>query len=169
MKPKNRVYCQSCKKSKLQFESESKALNFIKFNADEILEETGKAPIRAYYCNLCCCWHVTSAPDVGQDEKIKQRDEAFLTGQEIQKDPYHLKDIALRIPSEIIFSGKSSRNKEISIWLEENTIFLPSEIIEKLKAKITMLVTYEKKHNYIFEHYPETQENCKKDLIKLLF
>jgi hypothetical protein len=60
MKPKNRIYCRECGKSKLLFESEKKALNFIKFNGDEILGESGRAPIRAYYCQCCGGYHVTS-------------------------------------------------------------------------------------------------------------
>lgn len=42
------------------FDSEQAAQNFIKFNHDEILEENGKAPTRAYYCDMCLGWHVTS-------------------------------------------------------------------------------------------------------------
>ena len=60
MRPKNRIYCRECGRSKLVFETEKKALTFIKFNADEILEETGRAPSRAYYCQCCGGYHVTS-------------------------------------------------------------------------------------------------------------
>ena len=60
MKPKNRIYCPQCNRLKLQFESEAKALNFIRYNAEEIKEDAGYAPIRAYYCSACCAWHVTS-------------------------------------------------------------------------------------------------------------
>lgn len=42
------------------FPTEKRADNFIRFNADEIMEETGKAPVRSYYCELCGGWHVTS-------------------------------------------------------------------------------------------------------------
>lgn len=35
MKPsKNRVFCHECKRAKMLFESEDKALRFIRFNAD---------------------------------------------------------------------------------------------------------------------------------------
>ena len=61
MKPKNRVYCIGCGRLKLLFETEKKANNFIKFNAEEILEETGKAPDRVYYCKCCGGYHVTSS------------------------------------------------------------------------------------------------------------
>ena len=39
MKPSKRIYCRECGRSKLLFESEKKALTFIKFNADEIESE----------------------------------------------------------------------------------------------------------------------------------
>lgn len=45
MKPtRNRTFCNGCGKTKMLFDSQSKADNFIKFNSDTILEETGKAP-----------------------------------------------------------------------------------------------------------------------------
>jgi hypothetical protein len=44
----------------MQFESEKKALNFIKWNKESIEEEgDGNVPNRAYYCSFCCCWHIT--------------------------------------------------------------------------------------------------------------
>ena len=61
MKPtKNRFFCNDCAKVKMQFETEKKANTFIKFNENEIEEETGFKPIRSYYCISCDCWHVTS-------------------------------------------------------------------------------------------------------------
>lgn len=65
MKPtKNRVFCIECGKAKMLFESESKAMNFIKYNSDEIEQTTGHAPVRAYYCSMCGGWHVTSQKEV---------------------------------------------------------------------------------------------------------
>lgn len=73
MKPtKNQVFCIGCKHHKMLFESQSKADNFIKFNSDEIAEQTGKAPTRSYYCSFCCGWHITSIADT---EKAAARDE----------------------------------------------------------------------------------------------
>lgn len=61
MKPtKNRIFCIECGKPKMLFESESKAMNFIKFNSMEIEQTNGRAPVRAYYCSMCGGWHVTS-------------------------------------------------------------------------------------------------------------
>lgn len=60
MKPKNRAFCPCCQKQKLTFETEAKAENFLRYNAEDIYNETGKKPIRAYYCMACGGWHVTS-------------------------------------------------------------------------------------------------------------
>jgi len=64
MKPtKNRYYCEDCGRIKMLFETEKKADNFIKFNADEIEENMGFKPERSYYCISCGGWHVTSKTD----------------------------------------------------------------------------------------------------------
>ena len=68
-KPKNRIYCYECGRSKIVFESEKKALNFIKFNADIIEEENCYRPVRAYYCQCCNGWHVTSRFKTGNTKK----------------------------------------------------------------------------------------------------
>lgn len=76
MKPvKNKVFCIDCGRSKQLFESESKADNFIRFNGEEILEESDKAPIRSYYCPSCGGWHVTSSPIAWN---VKTRSERFI-------------------------------------------------------------------------------------------
>ncbi len=63
MKPtKNNYYCQKCKRAKIRFETLQEAILFLKYNAAEIEQQTGKRPIRAYYCESCRCWHVTSKP-----------------------------------------------------------------------------------------------------------
>lgn len=61
MKPtKNRVFCRDCNKTKMLFETEKKANNFIAFNKEEIEAESGYAPERSYFCLFCGGWHVTS-------------------------------------------------------------------------------------------------------------
>jgi hypothetical protein len=59
MKPKNRTFCNKIGRTKLLFPSKGSALNYIKFNAEEIAENSGYAPNRAYYCDSCGGWHVT--------------------------------------------------------------------------------------------------------------
>lgn len=61
MKPtRNKIHCPECGRTKMLFESEEKAINFMRFNNEQIKEETGKAPVRAYYCNACGGYHLTS-------------------------------------------------------------------------------------------------------------
>lgn len=56
------------------FETEKKANTFLKFNADVIEEESGKRPIRSYFCQSCCGWHITSQEDkpnrISRTEKV---------------------------------------------------------------------------------------------------
>lgn len=60
MKPTHRIFCPACGHSKMHFETEKEALAFLEYNGNDILEETGKRPIRAYYCDVCIAWHLTS-------------------------------------------------------------------------------------------------------------
>jgi hypothetical protein len=52
----NRIMCPIAVKQKHVFETKSKAMNFIKLNANKM----DYPPIRAYYCYACNGWHVTS-------------------------------------------------------------------------------------------------------------
>lgn len=67
MKPsKNSYYCVDCKRSKMLFPSKAKAERFMEYNSDEIYEETGHRPVRAYFCIACGGWHITSQEDSTQ-------------------------------------------------------------------------------------------------------
>lgn len=75
MKPsKSKVFCRDSGKPKILFETEKKADNFIKFNAEEIESESGYCPVRSYFCIYCGGYHVTSKknnPDaVSRSEKV---------------------------------------------------------------------------------------------------
>lgn len=74
MKPtKNHYYCPGCNRQKMLFGSKKEATRFLKYNADVIEEETGKRPVRAYYCCHCCGWHLTSKPNsYGRTDLIKR-------------------------------------------------------------------------------------------------
>ena len=61
MKPtKNRVWCPDCWRLKMLFKTRKKAINFIKWNKDEL--EYGGETLRAYYCTKCCGWHISHQP-----------------------------------------------------------------------------------------------------------
>lgn len=79
MKPtKNTIYCLGCQRSKMLFETKVKADNFIKYNSEGILEENGKAPVRSYYCEFCCGYHVTSNPSIISGDKLSDRDHKVM-------------------------------------------------------------------------------------------
>ena len=73
MKPSKRIYCRECGREKIVFETEKKALNFIKWNADEIESESGRRPVRAYYCECCGGYHVTSMACLKQQNSRTNR------------------------------------------------------------------------------------------------
>ncbi len=61
MKPtRNRVMCPDCWRLKMLFKTRKKAINFIKWNRDEL--EYGGETLRAYYCRACCGWHISHQP-----------------------------------------------------------------------------------------------------------
>lgn len=79
MKPKNNiVFCYGCHRSKMLFETKSKADNFIKFNKGNIIKEKGYAPVRSYYCEFCCGYHVTSNSSVEVGERLDVKEHNFL-------------------------------------------------------------------------------------------
>ena len=67
----------ACGRPKMLFETKAKADNFIKFNSSEIMEESGKAPIRSYYCEICGGYHVTSNNSKTHAEWLDNRDKVL--------------------------------------------------------------------------------------------
>lgn len=96
MKPtRNNVFCKESMRTKILFENQKKADNFIKFNAEDIAQESGYKPIRSYYCEFCAGWHVTSKKE---NSHIISRTEKVL-------DYYHLDNERRKIVNQ--------RNKEV--------------------------------------------------------
>lgn len=61
MKPvKNKFHCVACRRPKMIFSTRQEALRFLRYNADDIERQTGRRPVRAYYCYCCGGWHITS-------------------------------------------------------------------------------------------------------------
>lgn len=61
MKPnKCRIMCPDCGRAKMQFSTEKAAQLFIKFNGADISDNVEE--LRVYYCNACCCYHISSKP-----------------------------------------------------------------------------------------------------------
>lgn len=85
MRPiKNRYFCQDARRIKMLFETEGAAKRFIQFNAEEILEEEGKAPVRAYFCISCAGWHLTSK--TAEQHRYKSRIERYFERKDIISD-----------------------------------------------------------------------------------
>ena len=68
----NLIFCPAAGRAKLQFETLKKAVNYIRWNSHEIYHESGKAPVRVYWCPRCACFHVTSRPHNKTPEEYKK-------------------------------------------------------------------------------------------------
>ena len=77
---RNRDFCPQCGKPKFGFETRKQAEQYLAFNREAILQESGYAPVRAYYCHTCNCWHVTSQPYADKEPR-----NAMVTQQEMSK------------------------------------------------------------------------------------
>lgn len=87
MKPtKNRVFCKNCGRSKILFETEKKAQNFIKFNSEEIEAETGYSPQRVYYCVFCGGWHTTSMKETRGTSRNEHLFEEYQKQKQINQE-----------------------------------------------------------------------------------
>lgn len=70
VRPSKRThFCPGSGKHKIIFPSKEAADRFIYYNKDAIMDETGFAPIRSYYCESCGGWHVTSREKVHVDKE----------------------------------------------------------------------------------------------------
>lgn len=123
MKPiKNQVFCYGCGRAKMLFETEKKALDFIRYNAEEIQEKNGYAPVRAYYCCICGGWHVTSMPSF--DHSRPTPAERFLA-------QYERKQEELRLARE---AAKKQTVARIEIDKAEKMLEKAEKMLEKIEA-----------------------------------
>lgn len=58
----------------MQFQTKEEADRFIAYNAEEIKQKSGYAPVRSYYCKACCCYHLTSKEKRGVDTPAPRLD-----------------------------------------------------------------------------------------------
>lgn len=137
MKPtKNRVMCPDCGRQKMLFETERKANDFIKWNAEDIVN--GQY-LRAYYCPACCGWHIshhrhnerydTQTDNLigafNRSKKSHSRLERILRGEfvreTVENEMSVAKQIYAAIPEDIKGTGKKSRIREfMNSYFEEN-------------------------------------------------
>ena len=102
------------------FETKEKADAFIAYNALEILEETGKAPVRSYYCPLCCGYHVTSNPSLEKGERMDLVDEQkiLLAEQKFQQKEKK-KELAMNLSEPVAANIERARVLMSELQLDE--------------------------------------------------
>ena len=126
MKPtKNKIFCKDANRTKMLFETEKKANTFIKFNKEEIEIESGKSPIRSYYCISCDGWHTTSKTE---NTNVKSKTEKILELYDEHKEKRKL---------EIKENAEKKKNRE------ENLI----KQIEGIEEKIKIIETIDVNNN----------------------
>jgi hypothetical protein len=126
MKPtKNRVFCKDCERTKMLFETEKKAENFIKFNYEEIEATSGYRPQRSYYCLFCDGWHTTSMKEqIGLSKKeqlfeiLQEKDKKPLNNHEETKNK-KLSEIEDQIKDFDIFNKEQFFSDNIDILSKE--------------------------------------------------
>jgi len=70
---------------KTVFDSEEAAMRFIQYNKRDIIENSGYAPSRAYYCDLCCAWHVTSKSEYSQKSLARRTVDTIMEFNQLSK------------------------------------------------------------------------------------
>ena len=144
--PTHRVMCPDCGRSKIQFPTQSKADNFIKWNGDELVSE-GET-LRSYYCPSCCAWHITrnkerkvKNPSTPTDRLISAyhrslnyKKKSIVTEKLVKAGAY--KDIIDTIVDELLKKdgdiGRKKINSFVTKYLNANGIFTLSDGVTKL-------------------------------------
>ena len=129
MKPtKNKIFCVSCRRPKMLFESQAKADNFILYNKEEIEEENGKAPVRNYYCRLCGGWHVTSNTSRVDAKRMDERDKALVDEVEMIVKANH----APMLSGDIIYRNLSEADEMMTKGAIEEAERLLAKCLEQI-------------------------------------
>lgn len=153
---KNRVFCVDAERAKMLFDTQNKADNFIKFNAEEIKDETGYAPKRSYYCMFCNGFHVTSSI---KSFGLSKKERLLLNGIEKRREekngkrPLEEIDMAQKIESKIERMTKEEKDSFFSANIEKLKIKITktsNEIrLKHLRKWLQTLYIIRKKHGYV--------------------
>jgi hypothetical protein len=140
MKPtKNKVFCRDCERTKMLFETEKKANNFIEFNKEDIESEAGYAPQRSYFCIFCGGWHTTSIKESIGISKNEKLFEIYLTDKENKKGNENNKandeEKRTKRISELEDKIKSIDSSNIEIFFTELIEFRKNEIENLSKSE----------------------------------
>lgn len=122
------------------FETQAKADNFILFNKDEILLESGKAPVRSYYCKFCGGFHVTSNPSeesgLRLDNIDNQRIEDAIRRRNARKQiwAYHRRSMqVIKRASQLIKTGRITKTES------ELRDYLEIELFQNVREGMTLI------------------------------
>lgn len=100
---KCRVMCPDCQRQKMLFETEKKALNFLKFNADNLRYTTDH--MRAYYCEACGGWHITSKE---YSTKFEGRTDKLIEAYKKDKNNITSLDVSIFVDKTVEEIGKQN-------------------------------------------------------------
>lgn len=127
---KNLLYCPGASRSKLHFDTWEAAKKHIDLNGPEILRESGKAPIRVYWCPDCCCFHVTSKP--GISERVTENKKLRTAALDLIRESLMVKD-AVEGQKYLVKAYDIIRECTSCDWYPEarDKAFLALEILEK--------------------------------------
>jgi len=123
MKPaKKRKYCIACKRSKLLFETQDEADNFILDFKNKMKDKKVNAPVRSYYCRICGGYHLTSNPSVflsiicdKRDEKIEAELEKIAKERDNPMSVLSLDEKIVRVARRL----HEGRIDTAEMWLDE--------------------------------------------------
>lgn len=177
MKPiRNKVFCTDCERTKILFETEKKADNFIKFNNEEIEVESGYSPQRSYYCLFCGGWHITSIKTkIGSSRKEQKFEQHYKEKPLIKKNGkvnYQAKRIRMIGDLERQIRDLDTAQKEK--FFSENVDYLINEIevfekangetdksrLKELRQKLEIL-NYVKNRNGFQKKYKKLEMRIK--------
>ena len=130
---KNRIYCPECRRSKMLFESETKANTFIKFNKDNI--ENGDK-LRSYFCVCCVGWHITHSTYNNKRDEIVNN---IIYNHLKSTEKTNVRKILNREKVNIILKDVRTHciisRDELNIFLHNNYPDIPNNIIATVKVQ----------------------------------
>ena len=166
MKPTNNsVHCAACGKTKMLFETQDNADNFIKSNGGEILEETGKNLTSSYYCELCGGYHVSSidSKEVGaRPDQRKQRRVAKVKKSVELKNRFLFfhqkwKEAWLAIPERIDECDDIIESCELELELIAKVFTTERDEIDKQRKKLDALKVAKRRAERLLLSSPQKQ------------
>ena len=132
--------CPDCKRQKMLFDTREQAINFIKFNGDDI--DTHGGVLRPYYCPACCGYHITSKE---YNEKYEGRTDKLIKAYKRSKPK----------KNKIVMDALEKKQKRHEI----ETLF-----VNKVYSKYIANNSYEDVADFMTEFYP----NLPKDQLSIV-